>query len=123
MVLELQRANGMCNALDGIGLSVSEIVHRIDAPLIAGAVVVRVKDAVHDRIPEVQIRRGHIDFGPQGSGAIGKLAGAHPLEQVEVFFHRTVAVWALLSRLGQCAALLANLFRRQVADVSLPGLD
>ena len=39
MVLELQRAHRMGDVLDRIGLPVGEVVHRVDRPFVAGAVV------------------------------------------------------------------------------------
>ena len=39
MIGELERAHGVGDALDGIGLAVGVVVHGIDAPLVAGAVV------------------------------------------------------------------------------------
>src|SRR5436309_192995 len=50
MVLEFQRADRMGNALNRVGLAVGPVVHRVDAPFVAGAVVLRVQDAVHDRV-------------------------------------------------------------------------
>ena len=66
---------------------------------------------------------GHVDLGPQRLGAVGELALAHPLEQVEVLLDRAVAVGAVLARLGQRAAVLADLVAGQVADVRLALLD
>ena len=55
MVLEFQRANRVRDALDRVGLAVREIVHRIDAPFVAGAMVMRMQDAIHHRIAHVQV--------------------------------------------------------------------
>ena len=96
---------------DRIRLAVREIVHRIDAPLVAGAVMLGVQDAVHDGIAQVQVRRRHVDLGPQRARAVGKFAGLHALEQVQVLFDGAVAIRALLAGLGQRAALLANFIR------------
>src|SRR5260370_319271 len=63
MIFEFERANGVRDMLDGIGLPVREVVHGIDAPLAAGAVVLGVQDAVHDRIAHVEVRRRHVDLG------------------------------------------------------------
>jgi hypothetical protein len=41
------------------------------------------------------------------------------LEQVEILFDRTIAIGAFPARLGQCAAILANLVGAQVAYVGL----
>ncbi len=82
-----------------------------------------VKDAVHDGVPQVQIRRSHIDLGPQSARAVGKFAGLHAREQIQVFFDRSVAIGALLARLGPCAALLPQLIRRQVVDIRFARAD
>ena len=47
----------------------------------------------------------------------------HALEQIEILFHRAIAVRAFLARLGQRAAILAYLLRAQVIDVRLARLD
>ena len=123
VILELQRADGVGDALDGIGLAVGVVVHRVDAPLVAGAVVLGVEDAVHHRVAHVQVGRGHVDLGPQGPGAVRELAGAHALEQVQVLLDRAVAIGALPAGFGQRAPVLPNLVRGQIADVGLAGLD
>ena len=82
MVFELERADGVRDALDGIRLAMREVVHRIDAPFVAGAVMLGVQDAVHHGIAQVEIGRRHIDFRPQNARAIGEFAGSHALEQI-----------------------------------------
>ncbi len=104
-------------------LAVREVVHRIDAPVVARAMVMGVQDAVHHRVAHVEIRRRHVDLGPQRARAVGKLAGAHPLEQVEVLLDAAVAVRAVAARLGERAAILADLVGVQVADIGLARLD
>ncbi len=104
-------------------LAVGEVVHRVDAPLVAGAVMLGVEDAVHDRVAQVEVGGGHVDLGAQRARAVGEFAGAHALEQVQVLFDGAVAVGAFLARLGQRAAVLADLVRGQVADVGLARLD
>ena len=121
MVLEFQRAHGMRNALDGVRLSVGVIVHGVDAPLVARAVMLGMEDAVHHRIAHVQVRRSHVDFGAQSSRAIWKLAGPHALEQVQVLLDRTVAIRAVLAGLSQAAAILAHFLGRQIVHISVTG--
>ena len=70
VILELQRANRMRNPFDGIRLAVGEIVGRINAPLIAGAVMGRAQHPVHDRIAQIDIRRRHVDLGAQRAAAV-----------------------------------------------------
>ena len=123
VIFEFERADGVRDALDGIRLAVREIVHRIDAPFVAGAVMLGVQDAVHDGIAQVEIGRRHVDLGAQGSRAVGKFAGLHALEQIQIFFDRSVAIGAFLAGFGQRAALLADFVADQIADVGLAGLD
>ena len=81
--------------------AVREVVHRIDAPLVAGAVMLGVQDAVHHRVAHVEVGRRHVDLGAQGARAVGELAGLHAREQVEVLLDGAVAVRALLAGLGE----------------------
>ena len=78
-----------------------------------------VQDAVHDRIAHVEVRRRHVDLGAQRARAVGKFAGLHALEQIEIFFDGAVAIGAVLAGLGQRAAVFANLLGRQIADIGL----
>ena len=97
VIFEFQRADGMGDAFDGIGLAVRVVVHRIDAPLVAGAVMFGVEDAVHDGIAHVEVRRRHVDFGAQRAGAVGEFAGLHAREEIEIFFDGAIAIGALLA--------------------------
>ena len=64
-------------AFDGIFKPVRPVVHRIDVPFASGAMVRRVHDPIHDRIAEVQVRAGHIDFGSQDHLPVLDLAVFH----------------------------------------------
>jgi hypothetical protein len=66
-------------------------------------------DAVEHRVAHVDVRRRHVDLRAQHVRAVGELAGAHAAEQVEVLSTRAVAVRAVAARLGQRAAVLADL--------------
>ena len=123
MIFKLQRTDGMRDAFHGIRLAVGEIVHRIDTPLIAGTMMLGVQDAIHDGIAQVQVRRPHVDLGAQRSCSIRKLTRLHASEQIQILFHGSVAIRALLPRLGQRAALLANLIWRQIVYVRFSSLD
>src|SRR5215203_3157052 len=123
VILELERAEGVGDALDGVRLTVGEVVQRIDAPLVAGSRVSRVQDPVQHRVAHVDVGRSHVDPGPEHSGAVRKLTRAHALEQVEILIDRTVAPGAVLARLAEGAAVLADLVGGEVVDVGLAGLD
>ncbi|OPZ12598.1 MAG: hypothetical protein BWZ10_02078 [candidate division BRC1 bacterium ADurb.BinA364] len=123
MVLETEIAQRMRDALDRIGLAVREVVGGVDHPFGSGAVVMGVQDAIHHRVAQVDVRRGHVDLGAKRARAIGEFAGSHPPEQIEVFLDGAVAIGAVFARLGQCAAEFAHLIAAQVANEGLAGLD
>ena len=100
---------------DGVGV----VVHGVEAPLVAGAVMLGVEDAVQHRVPQIDVGGGHVDLGPESPGAVGKLPGPHPPEQVQVLRHGAVAVGAVFPRLGEGAPVLPDLLRGQVADKGL----
>ena len=73
VVFKFQCTDGVGDALDAVRLPVRPVVHRVDAPVAAGAVVLGVEDAVQHRIAQVQVGRGHIDFGAQDFCAVREL--------------------------------------------------
>ena len=119
MILELQRADRVRDAFDCIFDRMCKVVHRIDAPFIPCVVVGGVRNAVDDRVTHVDIGAGHVDLGAQHLFAVLVFAFLHLLEERQVLLHGAVSVRALLAGLRQCAAVFADLVRRQVADKSL----
>ena len=117
VVLELQRADRMGDPLDEVTEAVGEVVHRVDAPRIAGPVVALLLDPVDDRIAHGDVRRGHIDLCPEDVRPVHKRTGSHPLEKVQILLDGAVAVGTLFSRLGQRAPVLPHLVRVEVADI------
>ena len=83
MILELQRADRVRDVFERVRDRVRVIVHRIDAPFVAGAVMVGVTDAVDRRVAQVHVGRGHVDLRAQDVLAIGEFAGLHAAEQVQ----------------------------------------
>lgn len=76
------------SVLDGVG----KVVHGIDAPLGALAVVVDEADAVNDGVSEVQIAAGQVDLGPQGHLALLHLAVLHHFKQTQILLNGAVPV-------------------------------
>ena len=70
---------------------------------------VMLPDPVEHRVAHVDVRRRHVDLRAQHVRAVVELAGAHAREQVEVLGDRAIAVRAVPARLGQRAAVLADL--------------
>ena len=119
VVLELQRADGVGDAFQRVRQAVGEVVHGIDAPLVARAVMFGMADAVQGGVAHDQIGRGHVDLGAQHMLAVGEFPGAHAAEQVQVLFHAAVAAGAFLAGAGQGAAVLADLVGAQVVHIGL----
>ena len=123
VLLELERADRMRDALNGVRQRMREVVHRVDAPLIARAVMLGMCDAVDDRVAHDEIRRRHVDLRTQHLLAVGKLPRLHAREEVKVLLDAAVAVRALLARLRQRATIRLDLLSREVIDVGEPLLD
>ncbi len=113
----------MRDALDRVGLAVREVVARIDAPLVAGARMAGVQDAVERGVAQIDVARRHVDLGAQHARAVRELARAHAAEQIEVLLDAAVAERAVLAGLGQRAARRAHLVLRLVVDIGLAGAD
>ncbi len=105
MAVELERAQRVGDAFDGIALPVRPVVGRVDVPQRAGAVVVHATDPVHDRIAELHVLVLHVDLRPEHGAALGELAGPHPAEQVEVLLDGSVPVGALDAGVAVAAPL------------------
>ena len=113
----------MRHALERVLDRVREIVHRIDAPLLAQMVVRHVADAVEDGIAEVDVGRGHVDLGPEAPFAVRVLARAHLAEDLQVALGRRVARGRGGAGAFGNAAVGLPLVLRKVAAVRLAGLD
>ena len=117
MVFEFEGTDGMGDAFDRVRLSVGEVVGRVDTPGIPGSVMLCVQNAVHDRIPHIEVGRRHIDSRSKNAGTVGEFSCFHALKQVQIFFHRSIAVRAVLARLRQGAAVLSDLFCSQITNI------
>ena len=123
MHVEFERTNRVRYALNRVALTVGIVVHRIDAPFVARAVMLGVDDTVHNRVAEEHIRVRHVDFGTQHLRAVGKFTVLHADKEVEILLDRAVAPRRLLARFGDGTAIFANLLLRLVIDISQPFFD
>ncbi len=94
-----------------------EIIGRIDAPGRAGAIVRDMSDAIQHGITEINVRRGHVDFGAEHMCAVREFSRAHPAKEVEVFFYATRAKGTGLAWLSQRASVSAHFVGRQAVDI------
>ena len=123
VILEFKGADGMGDPLDGVADAMGEVVHGVNAPRIAGAVVLRMQDTVDHRVPQVEIRGSHVDLGAKHARAVREFTLPHAFEEVQVLLYRTIAIRAVPARLGQGAAVFPNLVGGQIAYIRLSGLD
>ena len=82
-----------------------------------------VADAVQHRVAHIEVGGGHVDFGAQDVLTVGKLAGPHPAEQVQVFFGGAVAPGTFPSRLRQSAPVLADFVGGETVHVGVAVQD
>ncbi len=123
VILELEGAQRVGDPFDGIGQAVGVVVHRVDAPGVAGPVVRHLENPVDDRIAQVEVGGGHVDFGPQDMAALCEFAVFHPLEEIEVVLDAAVAPGALPPGFGQGAAVFPDGIGRELADIGLAEPD
>ena len=100
-----------------------EVVHRVDAPGVARAMVMSMADAVQHRIAHHDVGRSHVDLGAQDEFAILVLAGAHVAEQRKVLVHRAVAERRRRARASEVATVGGNLLSALAVDVGGAALD
>src|SRR6187397_354537 len=99
----------MRNALERVRDRMRVVVHRIDAPRVAGPVMMRAPDPVDDWVAHVDVGRRHVDLRAEHTRAVWKFARAHAAEQVETLADRAVAMRAVAAGLLQRAAILTDL--------------
>ena len=120
MGFELERADGVRDAFDPVADRVGKVVHRVDAPLVASAMVRAMLDAVDDRVAHVHVRACEVDLGTEALFAIGVLAVAHFVEELHVLFDAAIAVGARAAGLaGIVAAVFLHFVASQIFDISL----
>ena len=117
VVLELQRTQGVRNAFQRIADAVRKVVHRVDAPLVAGLMVFRKLNAVQHRIAHHDERRRHVDFGTQARFAFFEATGTHFFKQRKVLFHAAIAERAVFARRGQRTAIFTDFISRQFVNI------
>ena len=123
VVLVLERAERVRDALDRVGLAVRPVVHRVDAPGVARAMVRALRMRYMHGIAQVDVARRHVDLRPQD--VLRRPSNSPPrIRRKRSRFSSTgaVAVRALAARLGQRAAVLAHLLGGQIVDVGLARL-
>ena len=86
-------------------------------------VVRDVADAVEERVAQPHVGRGHVDLGAEGTGAVGEFAGAHALEEIEVFLDRARAERTVLAGFFRGAAVGLGVLGVEIANVGFTAFD
>ena len=123
IVLELERAEGVRDPLDGVGLAVRPVVEGVDRPFVARPVVVRVPDSIHQRVAQLHVRRGEVDPCAEHVCSILELPRAHAPEEVQVLPGRAIPVRAGPAGFAHRPAVRADLLLGQAVDVGEAILD
>ena len=121
--IKFEGTNRVCNPLDGVALTVCVVVHGVDTPLVAGAMVLGVENTVEDGVAEEHIGVGHVNLGTQHLLAVGILTLLHLLKELEVLLHRAISPRALCTCLLHRAATETNLLLSLVIHIGLTLLD
>ena len=121
--LELQRTDGVRDAFDVIAQAMGEVVHRVDAPLGTGVVMLGVTNAVEDRVAHPDVRRRHVNLRAESARAIRKFTVLHTDEEVKVLLEGAGAEGAFLARAVRRTAVGVGVLRREIIDVGDAFLD
>ena len=122
VVLKLQGAQGVGDALQRVLNGVSEVIHGVDAPLVPLAVMVSVVNTVDHRIAHIEIAAGQVDFCPQRVRPVGELPVLHPLKQIQRLLHRPVPP-RRCGGYADGAPVLLELLRGELAHIGQPLFD
>ena len=116
---KFKRTDRVRNSFEIIALSMCKVIHRVSMPHRSRSVVRRMDNAIHNRVAEVHIGIGHIEFGSQHHGPFGCFRLIHLFKQCEILFHRSVSVRRGRSRHRWGSFLLCNLLAGLLIDVSI----
>ena len=98
-------------------------IHRVDAPSVAGVVVLGMLDAVERRIAHVDVRARHVEPGAQHGGPIEQGAGAHLAEAGKVFGGRAIAKSTVCAGVSEVTAVRSHLVGTLLVDVGQARID
>ena len=123
MVFKFQSTKGMSDALDGIRLTMCEIIGRINFPNASSLRMFLIKDTIKYWVTKIQIWGAHVYLRPQGSGTFSKSSLFHLLKKIEVFFYGSVTERTFLARFDQIPAQFTHLLKAEVTNKSFMILD
>ena len=126
VILEFKRAHRMRDVFDRVRNRVRVVIHRVNAPGAAGAMMVRVANPVNRRIAHGHIRRSHrvgADFGAQNVFAVFVLAGFHIAKNRQRFASRPIAKRRIDAGRAEIAAVFLHIVGALAINVGKAGCD
>ena len=118
MILELQGADGVGDALNSVLYWMCEVIHGVNAPFVSCVVVGDMGYPVDDGITHVDVGGCHVYFGTEYFFSVCVFSGTHGFEKLQVLFYASITVRAFFARLRQGSTVGSDFFRRQVTDES-----
>ena len=101
----------------------SEVVHRISIPLVAGTDMGNIQHAINQWVAEQHVGVSHVDLGTQNHCSWLALAAIHELEQFEILLNRTVTERTIGTWTCGGSLLLSNYLGTLLVDISTALLD
>ena len=123
VISKFQSAEGVGNLFNWIRQAMGKVIHRVDGPFAAGAVMTCFQNSINSRITHVQIWRRHIDFCSQNVASFWKFAVTHPCKKVEIFLHWPLPVRTVFTWFGESAPEPSHFICIEVADIGLANFD
>ena len=123
LILELECADAVRDALERVFDRMRKGVHRVDAPLVARVVMGGAADAVQRRVAQIDIRGSHVDLGAQHHRAVGMQAVAHLAQAGQIVLRAAAAEWAVHAGRGEVAATGAHFLGGLLIDISQASAD
>ncbi len=124
IVLELERAQRARDPLDRVAQAVRKIVQRVDLPLGAAPIMMRITTNAHEqRIAHDHVRMREIDLRAQYVRPIGEFTGLHAAQQVEILRRRTIPIGTGGARRRHRTTIGADLLFRLRVHIRLALLD
>ena len=123
MDVKFQRTYAVGDMLYGVTLTMGEVIHGVDAPLVPGAMMMCKLDAVEEGVTEHHIGMGHVYLGTENLLSFCVLSGFHLTEKLEVFLYAAVSPGAWGTGFVYGAAVFPDLFLGLVVNVCKAPLD
>ena len=109
--------------LEIVALSMGKIIHWISVPFGTSAMMRSLDNTIDDRITEMHIRISHVQLSTKNHTSLHCLRSVHLIEEFEIFFYRTITVWAGSSRSCRSSLLSSNFLSSLLINICMTLLN